>query len=83
MDRRSASARPTLVECFDDELDGGIGIDRPMRHEQRVGSGVEKRTSEAGECFCTRLVASAGSRVAGRDGHPIGMDDNSWDTWSG
>jgi hypothetical protein len=45
-----------------------------MRHEQRAGPGVEKCASEARERIGTRFVASAGSRVAGRQRHPIGIE---------
>ena len=65
MDRRRASARPILGFCAqlgegaDGELYRGVGIDIPVRHQQRAGFGVEERARQADSASASPLSPAA------------------------
>ena len=63
-----------------DQLHGGGGVDRPVRHEQGTGPGVDKSSREAGQGFGAFRAASGG--VARGQDYPVGIKLESADLGS-
>ncbi len=78
IDRRSASARPMIGLAFSSakvpvvSLHRRIRVDIPVRHQQGPRLGVEEGARQTGEGLGIALVA--GSGVAGRQHHPVGIE---------